>query len=70
MGVWCVGGLLVGGGVCGVGVFGVGGVLCGVLRPCDVVWWWFGMLVSMYICLFLRGCCLMWFGGVGVLAVC
>ena len=56
----------------------------GVLVVCLVVCWWcvaggvaplrFGVLVSWcvgaHVCVCLRGCCPLWFGGVGVLVVC
>ena len=66
---WWFGGLVVVGGVCGVGVFGGCGVLCvgGAPLWCGVLVIWY---VGVHVCVFLRGCCLMWFGGGGVLVVC
>ena len=67
---WLFGGLVVGG-VCGVWCWCVGvcGVLLRVLHPlwlCVLVMW----CVGDNVCVFLRGCCPLWVGGVGVLVVC
>ena len=51
-------------------------LVCLVLVVCcvGITPLWCGVLVDVYVgvnvCVFLRGCCLMWFGGVGVLVVC